>query len=1473
MSIAAVNGQLGGRSVRRRQRSKIWQRRHAKIQRQRRRKVEAFQRRLSRPGVSKSTPTVATTSRPIVPTTSREETAAHAAGGSSETERPSASTVQQVVSREQRWHASQVETVPSPFGSSATDGILLKIPVRVNGHTLISLVDSGATRCYLARKTVIPLGLHPVHEDALLELANGVKVHSDGCIPHMVMQMGKSIFHERMTVTELMPDVDIVLGMSWLEKINPLINWTTHTLYLPDQGQYVPVKGQSPDQGHKLGTVQHIALEDLPEGALHQLATIRTPQFWNVPKAALPWRKINDQTVPPQAQGPAGAKSAEPTTPMKTNQYIRQQKRTPQGSTTQRRTKASIKRQFVTLKQVRKEVKQGTLCHLVYVRWEAKQRRTTLHSIGTTEKAKRARSKIEGPVKQFKTVDEVKRDIVQQAEPSVRDALGDILADYPDVFPEKLPKGRPPHRQVEHVIETDPEAEPTSRAPYRLGPAEIEEMEEQLQDLLVQGFIRPSCSPYGAPILFIPKKDGRWRMCIDYRMLNKQTKKDKFPIPRIDELLDKLGRSKFFTKLDLASGYHQIAMSEADIQKTAFRTSRGQYEFIVMPFGLVNAPATFQRLMNSVFKNELGAFICVYLDDILVYSETLEDHIRHVRQALERLREAKLYGRLHKCEFFRTEVEYLGFDVGTQGIRASPDKVRAVREWPRPEGVRDVRSFLGLAAYYRRFIRHFSQIAAPLTNLTKDKIPFSWTETEDIAFRQLKQALTSAPVLHLPDFTKAFTITTDASLVSVGAVLEQDFGHGLQPVAYESKKLGPAEMRYSAYERELLGVVWALGKWRHYIEGRHCTIRSDHSSLRYLPNQPSVNRRIWKWVAILQGYDLDIVHIPGKINPADAMTRQVWVEDRKRSSQVQNVDEQLVDKLRVSTTAGDADIQKVITSVYKPGCTVGAHEAQGTSLEQAIDDIYDFAAPDQRVPVLAVSSVSSIALDPQFKADLTTLLRTEPPYDEIFVRLEDPSLPDFWDREEGKFMIRRGLLQVHHDQHEESDLPYWRIVVPRAGEFKERIMYELHAVPYAGHPGVARTIEHVRRQFWWRGMLNDIREFVLACPVCQVEKGSHQAPGGLLVPLPIPERKWDQVAIDFVTSLPEDEGMDSVLTVVDKATKMVHLIPCTKTITAKGTARAYWTHVGSLHGIPSVLISDRDDRFTSKFWRALWRILGTRLHMGTAYHPQSSGQVERFNQVLTQTLRCTIHQLGDTTRWVRHLPTIEYAMNCTPSRSTGYTPFYLNHGYHPVTPLQLLDQQTHSANETVDTFVTRLRSTFQTAQCNMKVAAEQMKAIADRRRRDVVFAQGSWVLLSTQNLRMRGYPSKLQRRFVGPFKVIERIGTAAYKLDLPSTWKIHPVFHAALLKPWRDQAYQPADAPAAAPLPDLEETRAVSHDDVYEVERLLRWRWRSDNHREKEYLVLWRGYPLEEASWVTRANFPDAAQFQAQVDYDQPVAS
>ena len=934
-------------------------------------------------------------------------------------------------------------------------------------------------------------------------------------------------------------------------------------------------------------------------------------------------------------------------------------------------SRLSRERQLISVKQLKRLVKKKTPVFLAVV-WGQERRQVNAamktESIGLTEGKKRDLMRKTGPKKnfQFLSVEEREKQILEKVSPDVRGKLKELVDEFKDVFPDTLPKGRPPKRDIVHEIRTEEGAKPPSRPPYRLGPTEQDEMEEQVKDLLAQGFIQPSASPYGVPNLFVPKKDGRWRMCIDYRALNKQTIKDQFPLPRIDSLLERLGQATIFTKLDLASGYHQIAMEETSIQKPAFRTNFGHFEFLVMPFGLCNAPGTFQRLMNKVFADNLGKFIAVYLDDILIFSRNMEEHWKHLQWALDRLREAKLYGRLHKCEFLKDQVEYLGFEVGPRGVQASPGKVRAIIDWPRPKGVHDVRSFLGLASYYRHFVRGFSEMARPLTALTRAGVEWEWSTPQHQAFNRLKLALTTALVLKLPDFEKQFVVTTDASDAAVGAILEQDFGNGLQPVAFASWKLNGAEMRYSAYERELLGIVWALAQWKHYCRGPHSVIiQTDHAPLRHLPNQASVNSRVWKWISILQGYNLEIRHIPGKRNPADTLSRQDKKDALGRKTAVHDANADLIKELRVPSDADDNAIQDALRKLFNAQVqeqikaqteTVSdAVEGQASRAKRSVEDQALKAQSSESVQALKASvrdqinsvqfsseseskfkpsssssnqfsssvpvsrsnssdsqctiavARSSVTVDNSLRDKMNSLLRKEVLYQDIIEEIESTGRNEIV-RGQEKYRIQKKLLMIHVIGQPE-DVQYWRVVVPDDLDVKSLLVSELHAVPYSAHPGVQRTIGKVRRYFWWKGMAGDVREFVESCPTCQLEKTDHTMKKGSLQSLAIPEAKWHcKVSVDFITDLPvAADGEDSIMTVVDRATKMVHLIPCKKTTTAGVAARLYWQHVVRLHGVPWAIHTDRGAQFIGRWWREIWMLLGTKLRFGTAYHPQSQG--------------------------------------------------------------------------------------------------------------------------------------------------------------------------------------------------------------------------------------------------------------------------
>ncbi|XP_030479409.2 uncharacterized protein LOC115696659 [Cannabis sativa] len=457
---------------------------------------------------------------------------------------------------------------------------------------------------------------------------------------------------------------------------------------------------------------------------------------------------------------------------------------------------------------------------------------------------------------------------IQEIEATLPELAKGILTEFTDVFAE--PTQLPPYRGTDHRICLQPGTQPVKVRPYRYPYFQKDVIEKLVGEMTSYGFVRTSNSPYSSPVLLVKKKDGSWRFCVDYRALNNITIKDRFPIPTIDELLDELGGAQVFSKLDLRAGYHQIRMAPQDIHKTAFRTHEGHYEFTVMPFGLTNAPSTFQATMNRVFKPLLRRCVIVFFDDILVYSRTWEDHCQHLRMVLQILRDHCLFAKANKCKFFQPTIDYLGHLVSAKGVQADPSKISAMLEWPQPRNIKQLRGFLGLTGYYRRFVAHYASIAAPLTELLK-KDSFHWTIQANTAFHHLKQTMTETPVLSLPDFSKEFIIEADASSVGKGAVLMQQ-GH---PIAFFSRKLGPKFAGTSAYFRELRAIVEAVTKWRQYLLGRHFTIRTDHKSLKELLTQVIQTPEQQQVLRKLIGFHFSIEYKAGKENSvADALSRQ-----------------------------------------------------------------------------------------------------------------------------------------------------------------------------------------------------------------------------------------------------------------------------------------------------------------------------------------------------------------------------------------------------------------------------------------------------------------------------------------------------------------------------------------------------------------------------------------------------------------------
>ncbi|KAJ9552821.1 LOW QUALITY PROTEIN: hypothetical protein OSB04_016866 [Centaurea solstitialis] len=732
-----------------------------------------------------------------------------------------------------------------------------------------------------------------------------------------------------------------------------------------------------------------------------------------------------------------------------------------------------------------------------------------------------------------------------------------VVSEYPDVFPEDLP-GLPPDRQVEFGIDLVLGAAPVARAPYRLAPPELQELSEQLQELSGKGFIRPSSSPWGAPILFVKKKDGSHRMCIDYRGLNKVTIKNRYPLPRIDDLFDQLQGASWFSKIDLRSGYHHLRVKEADIHKTAFRTRYGHFEFLVMPFGLTNAPAAFMDLMNRVCRPMLDRSVIVFIDDILVYSKTKEDHVVHLREVLEVLRKERLYAKFSKCAFWLEEVQFLGHVVNREGIKVDPSKIEAVMSWEVPTSPTEIRSFLGLAGYYRRFIQDFSKIAVPLTRLTKKSEPFVWSSEQQTAFETLRRKLCEAPVLTLPEGVEDMTVYCDALRLGLGCVLMQ---RG-RVIAYASRQLKTHESNYPTHDLELAAVVFALKIWRHYLYGVKCTIYTDHRSLRYFLEQPNLNMRQRRWLDVVKDYDCEILYHPGKANVvADALSRKTDHTSLR------------ISHLKMAVTTSFVDVVR------------RAQEEASREENQNGERI---------------------------RGQMSALVRDS-----------------------------RGLLTR-----------YGRVWVPRAGAARQTLLEEAHKSRFSIHPGATKMYRDLRTGYWWPGMKRDVARYVESCLTCLKVKAEHQRPHGKMQPLEIPEWKWENITMDLITKLPKTpRKFDAIWVIVDRLTKSALFLAIRESSTAEQLAEIYVKEVVSRHGVPVSIISDRDVRFTSRFWERFHFELGTRLHFSTAYHPQTDGRSERTIQTLEDMLRACVLDFGGS--WDTYLPLAEFSYNNSYHSSIG----------------------------------------------------------------------------------------------------------------------------------------------------------------------------------------------------------------------------
>nr|CAE03840.1 OSJNBb0013J13.17 [Oryza sativa Japonica Group] len=664
-----------------------------------------------------------------------------------------------------------------------------------------------------------------------------------------------------------------------------------------------------------------------------------------------------------------------------------------------------------------------------------------------------------------------------------------IVCEYPDVFPEEL-TSMPPDREIEFAIELAPGTAPIAKRPYRMAANELAEVKRQIEELESKGYVRPSSSPWGALVLLVKKKDGSERMVIDYRALNEVTIKNKYPLPRIDDLFDQLKGARVFSKIDLRSGYHQLKIRSEDIPKTAFSTRYGLYEFTVMSFGLTNAPAFFMNLMNQIFLEYLDQFVVVFIDDILIYSKNEEEHTEHLRLIMEKLRDHQLFAKFSKCEFWLDRVAFLGHVISSNGVEVDPSKVEAVLAWNPPKNVSEIRSFLGLAGYYRRFIEGFSKLARPMTELLKKEKKFQWSAACEDSFQEMKKRLTTAPVLTLPDIRKDFEIFCDASRQGLGCVLMQE----RKVVAYASRQLRPHEVNYPTHDLELAAVVHALKIWRHYLIGNRCEVYTDHKSLKYIFTQTELNMRQRRWLELIKDYDLGIHYHPGKANVvADALSRKAYCN---------------VAQIRPDQEHLCRELEKLRLTVVQSG-----------------------------VP-------ASLTVQPTLESQIREAQKDDEGIKELIKRIQEKKDTNFSIDDQGTVWCGP------------------RICVPAKKELRDLILKEAHESAYSIHPGSTKMYQDIKAYFWWAGMKRDVAEYVALCDICQRVKAEHQRPAGMLQPLPIPEWKWEEIGMDFITGLPRTpNGYDSIWVIVDRLTKSAHFVPVKTTYDGKKLAELYMTHV------------------------------------------------------------------------------------------------------------------------------------------------------------------------------------------------------------------------------------------------------------------------------------------------------------------------
>lgn len=983
-----------------------------------------------------------------------------------------------------------------------------------------------------------------------------------------------------------------------------------------------------------------------------------------------------------------------------------------------------------------------------------------------------------------------------------------------DVFDKTLADQMPPFRPgLDHKIELlrderGKEKEPPWGPLYPMSREQLLVLRKTLTEQLDKGYIRVSHSPAAAPVLFVRKPGGGLRFCVDYRALNDITRKDRYPLPLIKETLHQIGKAKYFTKLDVIAAFNKVRVAEGDEWKTAFRTRYGLFEYLVTPFGLANAPSTFQRYINHALREYLDLFVSAYVDDILIYTEgSLRKHQRHVKQVLQKLQDAGLFVDIDKCEFNTQSTKYLGYIIEAgQGIRMDPAKIQVIKDWEKPTSVRGVRSFLGFANFYHAFIEGFAELVHPLNALTTKKAiakPFSMTPEASAAFTALKSAFLSAPAIAYFDPDRKTVLETDASGWCSGGVLKQLGPDGEKPVAFYSKKHAPAECNYEIHDKELLAIVRCLEEWNEFlIAVPEFVIRTDHKNLQYFNKIRQLTERQMRWSLLLSKFNFVLEYKPGRLNSmADALSR------RDQDTPQDNQDNRVA--------------------------------ARGHRIFR-----------DERfLPSRVQISPVSINTVPLVDGDLTELWQAHETTDATIRDLKDAVIQNF----------RQIPAHLRHLSVSMSDLAIYqdkltfrhRYWVPDHEQLRTGLIQQHHDACTTGHPGKNNLVAIMSRAFHWPGMTKQISQFVRNCRACGRNVVWRTRKQGLLQPLPVPSRPWQEISMDYITGLPlTPNGHRHILVIVDRLSKGMIAVPC-KDLEGATLAQKMWEHYMPHHGLPAAITSDRGEQFVHGIWGHMARLYGIKKRLSTAYHPETDGQTERTNQTIEELLRlhCSYHQ----TDWDSWLPAAQLAVLHRDASTTKMSPFFMMHGYHPELGLGIdLPDLTEDAAPTnpVDAAsrkIHKMQDAIEFATASLSYAQQQQELAANRHRNVApAYRVGDKVWLDLRNIRVENPRKKKLCELYGIFTIIEVISNKSYRLDVPEG--IHNVFNTMLLRPVEDNPLPSQSIDETQPAPIL-----VDDEEEYEVENIVNHRLRKRQGQQiLQFLVKWKGYAAP--SWTNSWN-------------------